>query len=181
MRRMKSKFGREILWLSLPVVMLGGWAWWNIGSRSKVAESDAKIEVLEAAMFSPWFWGSFQIHLRHKDKQFWPVVAGKGARKLRLLDGKGREVVLWTKYDPIRRFDIFVGDRVPPNELHPNTPRSDAVVSILTHGAAPKKGWNSVPRPLWITGEVSDGECLPIPFKVRIVERPDQLKDFGAS
>lgn len=179
MSGMKSKFGREIGLFALGVMLLGGLMWANQRDEGGLSGQKTEVEVLEAAMFPPWLWDSFEIHMRNRSREFWVPIAGHGARRLRLLDGNGREVILLTKYDPIRRVDIYFYYPEDNSGINPRLPRNERIVSVLTHGGVPKGGWNSVKRPLWIEGEVSDGKCLPTPFKVRVEERGGDRRDFG--
>lgn len=141
---------------------------------------EAKVEVIGAAWFKFHKSYEFALHLRHKEKRDWDSDPTASAQKMRLFDANHREVTLFENYGSgSQTFMDYFG--IYNQEIfHPDKPHNEIMVPLFGENSAPKHGWGSVKRPLWLEGEIDDGECWPTPFKVRIEECKGNQSSYGA-
>lgn len=145
-----------------------------------VVSRETKVEVLGAARLRSNRENLFVLHLRHREKRNWEAEPFASVRQMRILNGNGREVLLFDNYIDGSWRNFNDSGSLNQRLFYPNKPGNELFARFITTNAAPKGGWNSLKRPLWLEGEVDDGECWPTKFKVRIDESLQNPKLFGA-
>jgi hypothetical protein len=87
---------------------------------------------------------------------------------MKILGADGRELKLFVAHEREMPSDLNDIDWIDHQYMPSGTPKNELIIGFVPYMDEPRGGWSNVKGPLWLEGEVDDGEGWPTKFKIRI-------------